>query len=311
MKTKHLVFTLYIVAAVLTTGLALAAAAQEGPVPQNGVPDDWSHHHVMFSDPGTEQEALDRGTYEQWLAVVNNPRYIMQQLKRHAPAQGPAADDVARIEEADRVQQASGRQLVGVSAPGPQPPRRAKIQRDWSMNLGSGAKVGAGMYPAKFSFNGGPQCGNASSPDFVVYNTSLAGSSTQASIVAYYNLYTSCSGQVPSRLLGVQHRRNHLDLGCAFRLRFAVGLRPATQQRQRATGASEVGRETGGTQRDQRKHEHNERQQELHRRSGHATHQRGCRSRDCRDGNTIRRHHRQCVQRHCRHALHSSQRQRH
>lgn len=66
--------------------------------------------------------------------------------------------------------------------------------------MGGSATVGAGMYPAKFSFNpiGAANCGSAASPDFVVYNTSAAGSSTQASIVAYDNLYSSCSGQVPS-----------------------------------------------------------------------------------------------------------------
>ena len=69
------------------------------------------------------------------------------------------------------------------------------------MALGSGSTtVGAGMYPAKFSFNpiGAANCASATSPDFVVYDTSTTGSSSQASIVAYDNLYSSCSGQVPS-----------------------------------------------------------------------------------------------------------------
>jgi hypothetical protein len=66
---------------------------------------------------------------------------------------------------------------------------------------GSGATVGYANYPAKYSFSitGAPNCGSATTPDYAVYNTSLAGSSTQASIIAYDNLYTtSCSGQVPS-----------------------------------------------------------------------------------------------------------------
>ena len=156
-----------------------------------GVPEDWSQHHVVFSDPGTEQQALDNGTYERWLKVVNDPRYLMQQLKRHAPVQGSAAADVARIEEINQGLNQGGAPATAARA-------LPKVKVDWSMNLGSGAKVGSGMYPAKFSFNGGPQCGNASSPDFVVYNTSLPGSTTQASVVAYYDLYSSCSGQVPS-----------------------------------------------------------------------------------------------------------------
>ena len=55
------------------------------------------------------------------------------------------------------------------------------------------------MFPAKYSFStGSANCGSASQPDFVVYNTGLAGSATTASIVAYDNLYTGCGGTVPS-----------------------------------------------------------------------------------------------------------------
>ena len=62
--------------------------------------------------------------------------------------------------------------------------------------------VGAGMFPAKYSFDiTAVNCANATIPDYVVYNTGVAGSATQASIVAYDNLYaTTCSsyGAVPS-----------------------------------------------------------------------------------------------------------------
>ena len=65
--------------------------------------------------------------------------------------------------------------------------------------MGSGASAGLGVFPAKFSFNiTTAYCASAAQPDFVVYNTSLAGSSTQASIIAYDNLYQGCAGQVPS-----------------------------------------------------------------------------------------------------------------
>jgi hypothetical protein len=56
--------------------------------------------------------------------------------------------------------------------------------------MGPGATVGAGNFPAKFSFN----AGTASCSDFVVYNTSLAGSATQASVVAFNNLYAGSGG---------------------------------------------------------------------------------------------------------------------
>ena len=63
--------------------------------------------------------------------------------------------------------------------------------------LGGGlpaATVGAGMYPAKYSFS----TTTASCTDFVVYNTGLAGSGSQANVVAYDNIYSGCSGTVPS-----------------------------------------------------------------------------------------------------------------
>jgi len=65
--------------------------------------------------------------------------------------------------------------------------------------MGSGATVGAGMYPAKYSFSiTNASCASPGPPDFVVFNTGLAGTSGQASIVAYDNLYGGCSGTVPS-----------------------------------------------------------------------------------------------------------------
>lgn len=105
MKNFALSFLRLGVAAVLAVWLITPATAQQSPqsvevggVEISGLPDDWSHHHVVFSNPGTEQEALAKGTYDRWLSVVNDPRYIIQQLKRRTPAQGPAAEDVARIE---------------------------------------------------------------------------------------------------------------------------------------------------------------------------------------------------------------------
>ncbi len=75
----------------------------------------------------------------------------------------------------------------------------------WSGGLSGGGNtptVGAGNYPAKYSFSTGSpstaNCDSAATPDFVVYNTTVGGTSTQASIIAYDNLYaTTCVGTVP------------------------------------------------------------------------------------------------------------------
>jgi len=43
-----------------------------------------------------------------------------------------------------------------------------------------------------------PSCGGDPQPDFVAFNTSVPGSATQASLVAFDNLYSGCSGTVPA-----------------------------------------------------------------------------------------------------------------
>ena len=58
--------------------------------------------------------------------------------------------------------------------------------------------MGAVNYPAKFSFaTNTAACDADPTPDYVAYSTGLSGSSTQASIVAYDNLYFYCVGSTP------------------------------------------------------------------------------------------------------------------
>ncbi len=145
-----------------------------------GVPDDWSSHRVVFSrpEPGSETE----------YRVQQDPRYWLQQIKEKLP-------EAAAISEPAL---ASDFAPPPINKKGNRTPK-SKLHNDWSVNLGSGAKVGAGQYPAKFGFftNIGPIC----TTDYVVYNTGLTGSATQASIVGFNNLYaapTCSTGTVPS-----------------------------------------------------------------------------------------------------------------
>lgn len=171
-----------------------------------GLPHDWTHHYLVFSNPGTEEEAIQNGAYDRWFTIVNDPRYIMQQVKRGLPAQGPAAADVAKIEDAARSGEParsegiSTEEATPILSLWPVTPRlrNSRLHRDWSMDMATGAKVGAGQYPAKFSFSTtNAYCDSNTTPDFVVFNTDVAGSATQASIVAYDNLYSGCSGSHP------------------------------------------------------------------------------------------------------------------
>ena len=132
------------------------------------LPTDWSHSHVIFSRPATE---------EQMRLVGEDPRY-WQQLHRQAQSLvlSPEASSLSSV-------QASG---------------RAASNGLWSEDLGNNAAPGAGNYPAKFAFNSTvANCAGAAKPDYVVYSTGLLGAGAQASVVAYDNLYTGCGGTVP------------------------------------------------------------------------------------------------------------------
>ena len=50
-----------------------------------GVPDDWTHHRLVFSNPGTAGEALGKGRFTEWYKLVNEPRYLLQQMKHPLP----------------------------------------------------------------------------------------------------------------------------------------------------------------------------------------------------------------------------------
>jgi len=152
---------------ILITGCTLPAAAQEnqqaqpsvtvGGVEIKGLPDDWTHHHLVFSNPGMEQDALANGTYGRWLGVVNDPRYVIQQLKRHAPALGPAAEDVARI-EASHAQHTDAREnelvspLLSIGGGGGggggggncRGHHCSQIHKDWNVGLDGAAATATG-----------------------------------------------------------------------------------------------------------------------------------------------------------------------
>lgn len=70
--------------------------------------------------------------------------------------------------------------------------KRNLIQTDWSETLGNNGTAGLGQFPATFT------TGSTSCSDFVVFNTRLSGSSSQASIVAFDNLYPNCNGGTPT-----------------------------------------------------------------------------------------------------------------
>ncbi len=69
--------------------------------------------------------------------------------------------------------------------------RKNDLQRDWSINLGTGGTAPT-MYPAKFTFDitAAPSCAN----DYVVFPVNATGSATQPNLVAFNNLYSGTAG---------------------------------------------------------------------------------------------------------------------
>lgn len=175
-------------------GLAILLSAREPASPRSTIslPQDWSHRHVVFSNPAT---------LEQSLRVKQDARFWQQWYRRNVRQSLPADDSAFRdSREPDENPPWFDADWFGrfnwfhrrprKPAPAPQNP----LTRDWSISLGPNATVGTGNYPAKFSFDiNTANCASAAQPDFVVFNTGVA-TGSQATIVAYDNLYSGCSG---------------------------------------------------------------------------------------------------------------------
>lgn len=108
---------------------------------------DWSDHHLVFSPPHDLMQKFQLST---------NVRYVRQVLR------GAAQNE-----------ERGWRRWWGHYRP------EDLLRGDWNVYMGNVGTVGAGNYPAKYSFSiAAANCGNATHPDFVVYNTSLTGSTT-------------------------------------------------------------------------------------------------------------------------------------
>lgn len=181
----------------LSSALVLAwsisfALAQQNQI-YGGVIEDWTHHHVVFSNPGSLVDAIRNGRRAEWENIIGDPRYRLQWIKRYAtPPEWHATDQFHPRHPAP-------------DPPNPLPPRIFKVENkrvhaDWNFSLGIGDHgVAIDMYPAKYTFSpvGSPDCVN----DFVVFPINSPGGSTQASVIGVNNLYSgTCTGSVPAAL---------------------------------------------------------------------------------------------------------------
>ena len=166
-----------------TVGVAAVLWGQQADGPRQGISlvTDWSHHHLVYS----QQTGTDLSS-----ALRQEPRYWQQWLRRNG-MQSPTTDaPIANLPTMNPFHE---------NAAAPLATPRKRFKRDWAKSLGPGATVGAGQYPAKFSFDiTSASCASDPRPDFVAFNTSVPGSATQATIVAFDNLYLGCTGTVPA-----------------------------------------------------------------------------------------------------------------
>ncbi len=162
--------------AILTYSSSLLSQAAPDSKISAPVINDWSSRHLIYSQPVSEEDAR---------LVQRDPRYWQQVYRNEPPGISPAEDGFRddRPSELPSLWHFENQQLKG----------------DWQEDMGNGASVTAGNYPAKYSLSvGTAKCASTGTPDFVIYNTGLLGTATQASILAYDNLYSSCTGTVPS-----------------------------------------------------------------------------------------------------------------
>ena len=174
----------------LLAALVSAPAWAQPKAVSAGVIDDWTHHHLIFSNPGSERDAIRNGRHRKWLGIVTDDRYRMQWSKRYGELAMEDAPPVGDLPEGEDDVLLSTTNLPG-----------EKITGDWTVTLAGGAGYGPApdTYPAKYTFSpiGNPNCAS----DFVVFQVNAAGSSSQANLIGVNNLYkTTCTGSVPDTL---------------------------------------------------------------------------------------------------------------
>jgi hypothetical protein len=183
---------------LIFAALSIPMLGQDAPSASplsGGVVEDWSHHHLIFSNPGTEAEALAHGTYSRWWKIVNDPRYALQQAKRSSGAKTLDESSVHPVSLFAGVSEKANALRVGHLRP--EPGRRFPgnpdrfnglngLSTDWDEGLISTGQFQPNMYPAKFSFS---TTTASCTGDYVVTTTGVNGSGTTANIVAYNELY--------------------------------------------------------------------------------------------------------------------------
>ncbi|MCU1242984.1 MAG: hypothetical protein JWO71_3710 [Candidatus Acidoferrum typicum] len=168
--------TLYLALAVAGIAIIAALSGSHRVIAQSGqgrlgLPEDWSHRHVIFSN--TRDIPL-------LLKIRQDPRILHQWLKQNVS--GPNSGSRVPVEQLQ----------FRTKEPDSDSNDRSVSQDhvDWSISLGGGNSImPRTKYPAKYSFdiNATPSCTN----DFTIFSTGRIGNAGQATLVGFNNLYST------------------------------------------------------------------------------------------------------------------------
>jgi len=154
-------------AGLLSAGPASVFAQAAAPEASRGAPQDWSHKHLLYTNPDTRDEAARKGTlaFERWKQMNKDPRFATSAARKARLVQTSEHSPISPEQRqwSDRFRRDP-------------PPAGSDIHRDWSNVLGGATGVGkANVYPAKF----GPSFTTADcANDFVVYTTASSGATS-------------------------------------------------------------------------------------------------------------------------------------
>ena len=149
---------------VLTMLMLISALSAEGAEhqPRLGMPQDWTHSHVIFN----------RQVLSTHPSLANAEPRVLQQFLRRAQSYFSTSNPLA--------------------AGDPQGRPTVELKRDWNVALGAG-KVSFGMSPIKYGFdaNAPPDCTN----DYAAFGLNVAGvTGGQANFVGMNDLYSGPGG---------------------------------------------------------------------------------------------------------------------
>jgi hypothetical protein len=188
MKFHNWTRRVLVVSAAALLVILFVRETRGGPPRRVSVPYDWSHRHVVFSQPSSIWQA--------W-KLQKEPRYWQQMLRRKVAAHSQV--NVPEINATQESALAEFSQRLKKS--------KNRFQRDWAESLGPGASTGNATYsqsPAKFVFD--VTATSLSCSDYAVFTTNVPGvtgtspaATGQASVIAFDHLY---SGTTPTGVCG-------------------------------------------------------------------------------------------------------------